>query len=159
MDDATAGLPEPDSVLSPGGGEEVVDLLVHVLGPGQVLVALDLGLDEMVAVDGGGDGHPGQAAADELQHRHLGSGVLHRHSVGSEPQVAGASLNVLLGRVVQVRVQDLLRQSHRPAQPLLHHLQVGHQLLVGEGRALVELGHGRIGHDGGVETSLLLADN
>ena len=55
MDDAAAWFPEPDSVLGAGGGQEVVHLAVDVLGAGQVLVALDLGLDQVVAVDGGGD--------------------------------------------------------------------------------------------------------
>ena len=33
--------------------------------------AVDLGLDKVVAVDGGGDGDAGQARADELKHGHL----------------------------------------------------------------------------------------
>ena len=55
MDDAAAGFPETDSILSAGGGQEVVDLAIDILGAGQVLVSLDLGLDQVVAVDGGGD--------------------------------------------------------------------------------------------------------
>ena len=55
MDDAAAWFPEPDSVLGSGGGQEVVDLAVDVLGTGQVLVSLNLGLDQVVTVDGGGD--------------------------------------------------------------------------------------------------------
>ena len=51
MNDAAAGFPEPDSVLGPGGGEEVVHLLVHLLGALQVLLSLDLRLNEVVAVD------------------------------------------------------------------------------------------------------------
>ena len=53
MDDAAAGFPESDSVLNAGGGQEVVNLAVD--GAGQVLVSLDLCLDEVVTVDGGGD--------------------------------------------------------------------------------------------------------
>ena len=37
--------------------EEIVDLLVQLLGPRQVLVALNLGLDQVITVDGGGDSH------------------------------------------------------------------------------------------------------
>ena len=55
MNDATARFPESNSVLGSRCGEEVVHLLVDVLGPGQVLVALDLRLDQVVAVDGGGN--------------------------------------------------------------------------------------------------------
>ena len=56
MNDAAARFPESNSVLGSRRGEEVVHLLVDVLGPGQVLVALDLRLDQVVAVDGGGNG-------------------------------------------------------------------------------------------------------
>ena len=55
MDDADVWFPESDFVLGADGGREVVHLAVDVLGAGQVLVALDLGLDQVVAVDGGGD--------------------------------------------------------------------------------------------------------
>ena len=55
MNDTAAGFPEADPVLGSGRGKEVVHLLVDVLGPGQVLVALDLRLDQVVAVDGGGN--------------------------------------------------------------------------------------------------------
>ena len=55
MNDTAAGFPEADPVLGSGRGQEVVHLLVDVLGPGQVLVALDLRLDQVVAVDGGGN--------------------------------------------------------------------------------------------------------
>ena len=78
MDDSTAGFPEADTVLGPGGGQEVVDLLVDVLGPGKVLVPLNLGLDQMVTVDCAGDCNFGKSRADELKHRHLSCGVLER---------------------------------------------------------------------------------
>ena len=35
------------------------------------LGTVDLGLDKVIAVDGGGDGDAGQAGADELKHGHL----------------------------------------------------------------------------------------
>ena len=49
--DSTARFPEPNTVLGSKGGQKVVDLRVDDLG--QVLLALNLCLDEMVAVDGG----------------------------------------------------------------------------------------------------------
>ena len=76
MDDSGSGFPESDSVLGSGRGQEVVDLLVEVLGPVQILLALNLSLDQVVAVDGGGDRHLGETRRDELEHGHLGSGVL-----------------------------------------------------------------------------------
>ena len=42
----------------------------------------------MVTVDGGGDGHLGQAGGDELQHGHLGCGVLHGNSVRPQAKIA-----------------------------------------------------------------------
>ena len=54
-DEAAARFPESDSVLGAGGGQEVVNLAVDVLGAGQVLVTLDLCLDQVVTVDGAGD--------------------------------------------------------------------------------------------------------
>ena len=44
MDDSGSGFPEAHAVLGARGGQEVVDLCVHVLGPRQILLALDLGL-------------------------------------------------------------------------------------------------------------------
>ena len=38
-------------------------------------------LDQVVAVDGGGHRGGGEAGGDELQHSHLGGGILHRHAV------------------------------------------------------------------------------
>ena len=138
MNDPTAWFPEANTILGSTGGQEVVDLLIDVLGPRQVLVALNLSLDEMVAVDGGGHGHLGQATADELQHGHLGGGVLHGHAVRSEAEVAGASLYVLPGGVIEVGVEDLLGQGQGPPQSLLYNLQVGDQFLVWQRRVLVE---------------------
>lgn len=70
------------------------------LGPLQVFSSSDLSLNQMVTVDGGGDGDPGQAAADELQHGHLSSGVLHGHPVGTQAQVRAAAVNLLANGVV-----------------------------------------------------------
>ena len=76
MNDSGSGFPESDSVLGSGRGQKVVDLLVEVLGPVQILLALNLGLDQVVAVDGGGHRHLVETRRDELEHGHLGSGVL-----------------------------------------------------------------------------------
>ncbi len=51
------GFLESDSVLGAGGGQEVINVAVDVLGAGQgqVLVTLDLCLHQVVTVDSGGD--------------------------------------------------------------------------------------------------------
>lgn len=87
MDNARAWFPETNSVLSTSGAEEVIDLSVDVLGPGQILVSANLRLDQVIAVDCGWDSHPGKTGGDELQHGHLSGGILHGHSVGPEAEV------------------------------------------------------------------------
>ena len=84
MNDSGARFPEADAVLGSGRGQEVVDLLVEVLGPVQILLALNLGLDQVVAVDGGGHRHLGETRRDELEHGHLGSGVLTKTETQSQ---------------------------------------------------------------------------
>ena len=86
--------------------------------------------------------HLGQPEADELQHGHLGSGVLHGHPVRPQPQVAGASLNVLTRGVIQMGVEDLFSLVNGSIQPRLDHLEVLDELLLGHEGLLVELGHG-----------------
>ena len=54
----------------------------------------------------------------------------------TQPEVANAPLDLLLCRVVQVRVEDLLGQGQRPIQTASNDLEVLHQLLVRHGRVL-----------------------
>ena len=75
MDDTTAWLPEPNTILLSGSGKEVVDLLVCVLGLLQVPGTANLCLNQVVTVDGRGDRHSRQATANELQHGHLHAGA------------------------------------------------------------------------------------
>lgn len=84
VDDTGSGLPETDTVLGRGGGKEVVDLLVDVLGSGKVLKTLDLGLNQVVAVDGGGDSGLGHTGRHELKDGHLGGGILAGNSLLAE---------------------------------------------------------------------------
>lgn len=71
VDNTGSRLPESDSVLGATGGQEVVDFLVDVDGSCQILVTTDLGLNQVVTVDGSGDGGGGQAGGHELQESHL----------------------------------------------------------------------------------------
>ena len=73
MDDSGTRLPESDTVFGGGGGKEVVHLLVDGDGASQVLDASNLGFDEMVAMDGRGDGGGGHAGGHELENGHLGT--------------------------------------------------------------------------------------
>ena len=57
--------------LGAGGRQEVVDLLVDVDCPLQILNTANLGLDKMVAVNGGGDSGGVHAGRHELENGHL----------------------------------------------------------------------------------------
>lgn len=78
------------------------------LRPGQILIAADLGFDQVIAVDGGGNRHLWQAAADELEHGHLRGGVLHGHAVGVQAKVSTSAIDLLVVGVIEVAVYDLL---------------------------------------------------
>lgn len=138
VDDTRARLPETDAVLGRGGGQKVVDLLVDVLGAGQVLGAAELGLDQVVAVHGRGHGDRGQTGRHELEQGHLGGGVLASNTVGAQLEVRRAAGNVLVLGVVQVAVDDLLGQRERVAETVAHDLQVVLHLLVVDVVTLVE---------------------
>lgn len=68
-------------------------------------------------MDGGGHSHLRQAAADELQHRHLRCGVLHGHAIGPQPQVGAAAIDLLVVGIVEVAVHNLFCQSEWTVQP------------------------------------------
>ena len=53
VNDTRAGSPETDVVLGASSGQEVVNLLVDVLGTGKILLATNLGLNQVITVDGG----------------------------------------------------------------------------------------------------------
>ena len=68
-------------------------------------------------MDGGGNSHLGQAAANELKHGHLGCGVLHGHAVRTQAKISAAAVDFLPHWIIQVTVYNLLRQSERPVEP------------------------------------------
>jgi hypothetical protein len=157
VNDTGAGLPETEVVLGARRTQEVVDLLVGLVGASQILLATNLGLNQVVAVDGGRSGNAGHAGAHELEKSHLGGGILASNSVGAELEVADATLDLLTVRIVQVRVQNLLSEGEGlvvqsgpdNAQVLAHllvvdvvaRLGVGHLDLLGE-RGILNGGKG-----------------
>ena len=151
VNDTRAGLPETDVVLGARGAKEVVDLLVDVVGASQILLATNLGLNQVVAVDGGGSSDAGHAGAHELEEGHLGGGILASNTVGAELEVAGATLDLLTVRVVQVRVKNLLSEGERPVvQSGPDNAQVLAHLLVVDEVALLEVGHLNLLGEGGI---------
>ncbi len=93
----------------------MVDLLVGVDGAQEVLLGLDLGLDQVVAMGGRRDLDLAQPCGVELQPCHLGCGVLHGHAVRTEVDVALPTLDFGVG-IVEVVGEDLLGQGERTAQ-------------------------------------------
>jgi len=86
-------------------------LSIIYLGASKIGLAFGLGLDEVVTVDGRGDGDLGDASGNELEQGHLGGGVLASNAVRAELQVRLAADNVLVLGVVQVTVDDLLGEG------------------------------------------------
>eukprot|EP00053_Salpingoeca_punica_P020385 m.211399 g.211399 ORF g.211399 m.211399 type:complete len:843 (+) comp18318_c0_seq1:197-2725(+) len=158
VDDAAAGLPEANAVLGRGGGQEVVDLLVLLVGAGQILGRAELGLDQMVAVHRAGHSNARQARGDELQHSHLRGGVLHGHAVRAEAQVALAADNLLLGGLVDVAIENLLREGERAVEALGHDADVLGKLAVVDVLLLVEAAQGNLTRSGSVEAHAGLTD-
>lgn len=78
------------------------------LSPLQVLSPSDLSLNQVIAVDGGGNSHLGETAADELKHRHLSCGILHGHTVWTEAQIGAAAVDLLPRWIIQVAIDNLL---------------------------------------------------
>lgn len=140
VNDTGSWLPEANVVLGASGGKEVVDLLVDADGTGQILVAANLGLNQMVAVNGGRVGNRGHARGHELEDGHLSSGILARNTIRAQSQVRGATLNLLSVRIIQMRVEDLLGVGERPVQASTDNGQVlGHLLVVDEVALLVDV--------------------
>jgi hypothetical protein len=118
VDDPRARLPELDAVLLRHGVQEVVDLLVLLDGPREVGGGARLRADQMVAVDGGRNGHARAPRLHELEQGHLGGGVLQSHAVHAQPEGRLAPIPGLCGEILGVRHQDLVGQREGPTQPL-----------------------------------------
>ena len=57
-----------------------------------------------------------EAGGHELEQRHLGGGVLHRHAVGAEVGVRAPALELLGLGIAEVVHQDLLGEGERTAE-------------------------------------------
>lgn len=83
------------------------NLITHFCS-GQILHTSNLGLYQMVTVNGGGYSHLWQPTADELKHSHLSSSVLHGHTVRTQTQVGPTTVDLLIVGVIEMSVYNLL---------------------------------------------------
>ncbi len=118
MDDSRTGPPKSRAVLRGGVLEELVDFHVFFHGLDQVNASLDPGLDEVVAVDGRGDGHALPHGLHEVEHYRLTEDILKGDAVGVEGELAYTRLNVLVLGVDEVSQEDFIGQSQRSSDSL-----------------------------------------
>ena len=85
----------------------VVTHLVYVFGGFEILLSPRVSFNQVIAVNGSGDGGFGETRRHELQDCHLGSSVLHGNAVGSEFEVTLAGNNLLIG-IIEMAVEDFL---------------------------------------------------
>lgn len=143
VNDTRTGLPETHAVLGTSSREELVDLLVSLLGAVKISDTFLLGLDEVITVDSGGDSGLGEARGNELKHSHLGGGILHGNAIGAELEVSLTTNNVG-GRVgvVEVTINDLLGEGKRALDVLANGVKALVNLLVRQRGAGLEVAHG-----------------
>ena len=144
--DAGAGLPEAGAVAGRGAAEEVVDLFVLGDGLAEVGGGVDAGLDQMVAVDGGGDEGAFEAGELELEHRHLAGDILQADAVDLQGGVVLAAGDGLVFRVGEVAEEDFFGEGEWAVDALAGDGDAGAEFGVGgldafEGVGFVE--HGR----------------
>ena len=104
-----------------------------------------MGLNQMIAMDGGRYRRIITPGLHELKHRHLCSGILHGNPVGMELQITGSGLEFLTGRVDKVTQENFLRVGHGAAQTATNHLEIGLDLLIArldKAGGRFNLGHG-----------------
>lgn len=145
MDNTRSGLPETNVVLGGGGAKEVVDLLVDVDGSSKIGLATNLGLNQMITVDGGGGLDGGDTGRHELEDGHLGGGILAGSSVGSQLEVRLSSDNLLLMGLVEMAVENLLGVGQGSVESLLDNLNVLVVLLEVDEVVGLPVGHSDLG--------------
>ena len=117
MDDSGARLPEPDAIFRCHAFQKVVNLSVRIACGRQILLHSLICLNQMIAMHGRGHSHLLLSCIHELQQGHLRRSVLHRHPVGTKIHIifspAECSHRLF---IIQMCIQDLFGQSHRPIQ-------------------------------------------
>ena len=84
MNDTGTRTPEPDIVFGTRRRQEVVDLLVDILGASKILLTADLSFDQVIAVHCGRSSDRGHAGRHELKDCHLSSCILTCNTIRSQ---------------------------------------------------------------------------
>jgi len=118
VDDARARPPEAGAEFRSGGLQEVIDLAVFVDRFLQVGRSTGACLDQVVAVDGGRHRDGGAAGLHELEEGALAEHVLEDDAVGAQKELRLAGLELLIFRVVEVAVENLVGERERAVEAL-----------------------------------------
>jgi len=118
MDNPGSWLPEPNAVLLCRRSEEIVDLSIFVHRAKQVLLGTHFSTNEMIAMDRARHSRFFLIGLHELQHGHLGRGILHGHTIWPERQHRLAPLPGLRVEIICVRDQDFVSQGEASAELL-----------------------------------------
>jgi hypothetical protein len=81
VNDTRSGFPETDTVLGSASSEEIVNFLVDVLSTSKILDTSSLSLNQVIAVNGGGDSDGRETSRHELEESHLGGSILASNSL------------------------------------------------------------------------------
>ena len=114
MNDTGPGFPETEPVAVGHAFEKIVHLAVRIVGGRHIGSGPPVGLNQVVAVHRRRNGRTVAAGVHKLQQRHLRRGILHRHAIRTEIHVIDPSAERFrIRRIVQVRIEDFLRQRQR----------------------------------------------
>ena len=114
MNDTGPGFPETEPVAIGHAFEKIVHLAVRIVGGRHIGSGPPVGLNQVVAVHRRRNGRTVAAGVHKLQQRHLRRGILHRHAIRTEIHVIDPSAERFrIRRIVQVRIEDFLRQRQR----------------------------------------------
>ena len=121
VNDARARRPEPDAVSCTDGFEERVYLVVLEQRRLKICVGAHMRPNQVIAMHRGWRGDRVPTREHELQQRHLGCRVLHRHPVGPNLQVAFQRREVIGRRVIQMAEEQLFGQRERAVVSFADH--------------------------------------
>ena len=117
MNDSGPRFPETDTITGRSRLQKIIDFPIRRLSCRQVLLHPVAGTDQMVTMYCGRHGNGIPSRIHKLEQSHLGRGILHRNPVRPEKSIVFQTLQwPQLPIVVQMGIQYLFRESHRPSE-------------------------------------------